>query len=635
MSVGLLLLLTNYTMTASPGAPIFMIHSGIYFQGLPSGIAYEETIPLAYNTPLHQPASSSNIDVWYHHVYKLATCYTAALSDGLHHSTEAWLNRSKAQLSDLTDPLHRYYPYSRRGRLDARKRGPRRIEHEVRGDVYKLRVLEVLGAILPAATEGAAHETSRQGDRSPRSAIDARREPVIQRAVLLRRDLGRQVRRKAPGELVTMLDSGLIALSYWSHICYIGSCHITWQYAAIFIVSTPPFSDHHICSQYAAILDLHLGDQYILLRSAKCDVINRHRAGKGQDRIKLEGKVITAKRHRLATESSADHTLVGPDGSAVAMSEGAGTRNEVVYDAYDETTVARSRRGPHEVQTRAKSQGHSQQGEQHNVCHAYRGEKAVCDTMNGKKKSPNRTTTANRQYSLTMSLCPSRGLVVRLANRGRSRSFTCGNRAVVCHWSVGFIGDLSFPPPLHSRAAQYLPHVTLISSLIQSNPWISETLKIEVLRADEGEARRVWSNAGMQRWGKREISEKTRRTAASSGTFTTRENPGTTPPGIESGSPSWEAILSVEVNVEVEPNVELDVEANLEVEVDAEANVEVEVDVDANVEVYVDVEVELDVEANSEANVEAEVDVDTNMEVEMDVKANVEVEMNLQENVEL
>ncbi|KAJ8890225.1 hypothetical protein PR048_009733 [Dryococelus australis] len=36
-------------------------------------------------------------------------------------------------------------------------------------------------------------------------------------------------------------------------------------------------------------------------------------------------------QHRIATESSVDDTLVGPDGSAVVMLEGAGTRNEVVF----------------------------------------------------------------------------------------------------------------------------------------------------------------------------------------------------------------------------------------------------------------------------------------------------------------
>ncbi|KAJ8867592.1 hypothetical protein PR048_031394 [Dryococelus australis] len=51
----------------------------------------------------------------------------------------------------------------------------------------------------------------------------------------------------------------------------------------------------------------------------------------------------------------------------------------------------------------------------------------------------------------------------------------------------------------------------------------------------------VWSSAGMRGGGKREISEKTRQPAASSGTIPTCENPGATAWGIGPGSPTWEA----------------------------------------------------------------------------------------------
>ncbi|KAJ8888239.1 hypothetical protein PR048_007726 [Dryococelus australis] len=44
----------------------------------------------------------------------------------------------------------------------------------------------------------------------------------------------------------------------------------------------------------------------------------------------------------------------------------------------------------------------------------------------------------------------------------------------------------------------------------------------------------------MKGWGEREIPEKTRRPAASSGTIPTYEDPGVTRPGIENGSPWWE-----------------------------------------------------------------------------------------------
>ncbi|KAJ8867487.1 hypothetical protein PR048_031289 [Dryococelus australis] len=50
-----------------------------------------------------------------------------------------------------------------------------------------------------------------------------------------------------------------------------------------------------------------------------------------------------------------------------------------------------------------------------------------------------------------------------------------------------------------------------------------------------------WSGAGIQGWGKPEYPEKTRRPAASSSTIPTCENPDVNPPGIEPGSPCWEA----------------------------------------------------------------------------------------------
>ncbi|KAJ8866745.1 hypothetical protein PR048_032606 [Dryococelus australis] len=51
----------------------------------------------------------------------------------------------------------------------------------------------------------------------------------------------------------------------------------------------------------------------------------------------------------------------------------------------------------------------------------------------------------------------------------------------------------------------------------------------------------IWSSARMQGYGKREIPEKTRRPAASSGTIPTCESSRATPPGIEPGSRRWEA----------------------------------------------------------------------------------------------
>ncbi|KAJ8874829.1 hypothetical protein PR048_022718 [Dryococelus australis] len=57
------------------------------------------------------------------------------------------------------------------------------------------------------------------------------------------------------------------------------------------------------------------------------------------------------------------------------------------------------------------------------------------------------------------------------------------------------------------------------------NREIWKAINNNVLRADEGEMRREWSSAGMHAREKREISEKTRRPAASSGTIPTCEHP--------------------------------------------------------------------------------------------------------------
>ncbi|KAJ8865887.1 hypothetical protein PR048_033410 [Dryococelus australis] len=46
--------------------------------------------------------------------------------------------------------------------------------------------------------------------------------------------------------------------------------------------------------------------------------------------------------------------------------------------------------------------------------------------------------------------------------RARSRIVARGKRVGRCRWSVGFLGDLPFPPPLHSGAASYSPRLTLI-----------------------------------------------------------------------------------------------------------------------------------------------------------------------------
>ncbi|KAJ8888068.1 hypothetical protein PR048_007554 [Dryococelus australis] len=54
--------------------------------------------------------------------------------------------------------------------------------------------------------------------------------------------------------------------------------------------------------------------------------------------------------------------------------------------------------------------------------------------------------------------------------------FASGNRAGRCRWSAGSLGYLPFPPPLHSGAAPFSPHFTLIGSqdlVVKSHPNLS------------------------------------------------------------------------------------------------------------------------------------------------------------------
>ncbi|KAJ8882842.1 hypothetical protein PR048_014656 [Dryococelus australis] len=62
------------------------------------------------------------------------------------------------------------------------------------------------------------------------------------------------------------------------------------------------------------------------------------------------------------------------------------------------------------------------------------------------------------------------GVVVRLLASHRCEPgsipwiYACRNRAGRCDWLAGFLGDVPFPPLLHSGAAPYSPRFTLISS---------------------------------------------------------------------------------------------------------------------------------------------------------------------------
>ncbi|KAJ8894521.1 hypothetical protein PR048_007178 [Dryococelus australis] len=73
-------------------------------------------------------------------------------------------------------------------------------------------------------------------------------------------------------------------------------------------------------------------------------------------------------------------------------------------------------------------------------------------------------TSKGSQWYSGLTVASHRGPTGFDSRRNRSRILACGNRAGRCRWSVGFLGDLPFPPPLQSSAAPYSPSFTLISS---------------------------------------------------------------------------------------------------------------------------------------------------------------------------
>ncbi|KAJ8895408.1 hypothetical protein PR048_000740 [Dryococelus australis] len=95
----------------------------------------------------------------------------------------------------------------------------------------------------------------------------------------------------------------------------------------------------------------------------------------------------------------------------------------------------------------------------------------------------------------------------------------------------GSLNDVGFIPYL---SAEYISN---------GSGEIWAAFNIEVLKVKEGETRRVWSSAGMEGQGIREILRKTRQPSTSSGTIPTCKNLGATLPGIDPGSHSLEFSL--------------------------------------------------------------------------------------------
>ncbi|KAJ8887533.1 hypothetical protein PR048_013749 [Dryococelus australis] len=75
---------------------------------------------------------------------------------------------------------------------------------------------------------------------------------------------------------------------------------------------------------------------------------------------------------------------------------------------------------------------------------------------------------------------------------GSLRIYANVNRAGRCRWSAGFLGDLPFPPPLHSGAAPFSLHFTIIGSqdlVVKSHTTLSITLSTFILKHDAASRR--------------------------------------------------------------------------------------------------------------------------------------------------
>ncbi|KAJ8866232.1 hypothetical protein PR048_032075, partial [Dryococelus australis] len=120
------------------------------------------------------------------------------------------------------------------------------------------------------------------------------------------------------------------------------------------------------------------------------------------------------------------------------------------------------------------------------------------------------------------------GVVVREAHARWQRQ----SAGPLCQKSAGDCGRLIVVRTFHARRLAHLCGMAGKWRQIrlpaftpgEENKDAETALNNEVWRAVEGEMKRVWSSAGMHGRGKREITEKTRRLAESSGKISTCEN---------------------------------------------------------------------------------------------------------------
>ncbi|KAJ8888357.1 hypothetical protein PR048_007847 [Dryococelus australis] len=133
------------------------------------------------------------------------------------------------------------------------------------------------------------------------------------------------------------------------------------------------------------------------------------------------------------------------------------------------------------------------------------------------------------------------------------RIFARGNRPGRCCRSAGFLGDIPFPPALASPALNTsiigpsgVVDLTAAETIIFLLQWrrklrVNSALFVPQTRGYRKHPMKVIELGMEQRRNERAWGTGDRRPSASSGTIPTCENPGVTRPGIEPGSPWWEA----------------------------------------------------------------------------------------------
>ncbi|KAJ8890643.1 hypothetical protein PR048_010152 [Dryococelus australis] len=306
--------------------------------------------------------------------------------------------------------------------------------------------------------------------------------------------------------------------------------------------------------------------------------------------MNLKAKSLQQKRHRLITESSVDETLVGPDDSAVFMSEEAGTRNEVVYHADDESGSPEEVDGaanvmPEELDVDAAATGVPSEEVDSTV-----DEKATFGSIlySSTALSTEGTafSTAGAEFSIAGTAFITKGttLSTALSTAGTAHSTalsTTGTTLSTAGTAFSTAGTAlsTKGTALSTEGTALSTEGTLLGSLgVKESRVKGQRVKgsrpIDIIKSQEWRGnihlhtradahfhltpmeppeishhRRMETQqdgstndfGGMQERGKREIAEKTRRPAASSCTTPKCENPGATPTGIEPGSPRWEA----------------------------------------------------------------------------------------------